>query len=285
MSANSLTFMKSEENGVIDAALPYELRHDLELAEKFRPKSAVQEVVRAALLNGMVVILGPGPVADAVRRFLDSFDDLEVAGREADDRIENTAIASAIGGFTALMRGRAMQLASVAARPFAALYVSAKDVVPDLLAVVRHFTHRARSEAMSQSANHLRQGAIALTDAVGRDQKVCFDLATLGDTRLRHKEDWEARIELENRARFGDDRVIVLDIDHDRCRVAFMSTKEGRVYAQEGAAVQVIERDEEGGLHLATEGCFFLEGRPAGQAAFEEERQRRFGAERPALAM
>lgn len=268
-----------------DAALPYELRHDLELAEKFRPKSVIQEVARAALLNGMIVILGEGPLADGVRRALDRLGDLDIKGREAALGIENTAISGGMADLLGLMRGRAMQLASVATRSLSALYVAAKDVVPDLLAVVRHFTHRARTDEMTQSAQHLRQGAIALTDAVGRDQRVCFDLFSLADTRLRSKDDWADRISDENRARHSHDRVLVLDIDNDRSRVAFMSTKDGRVFAPEGAAVQVIERDEEGGLHLATQGCFFLDGRPAGQAAFEQEQTRRLGAERLPLAM
>lgn len=270
---------------MIDAALPYELRHDLELAERFRPKSVIQEVARAALLNGMIVILGQGHLADGVRRVLDGLGELEVTGREATQQIENTAISGGIADLLGLMRGRSMQLASVATRALTALYVAAKDVVPDLLAVVRHFTHRARTDEMAQSAQHLRQSAIALTDAVGRDRRVCFDLFSLADVRLRGKDDWADRISDENRARHAHDRVLVLDIDNERSRVAIMSTKDGRVFAPEGAAVQVIERDEEGGLHLATQGCFFLDGRPAGQAAFEEEQQRRFGAERPALAM
>lgn len=270
---------------MIEAAIPYELQHDLELARTFRPRSVIQEVARSALLNGMIVILGNGPLADGVRRALDRLGELEISDGGATRAIENTAISGGMADLLGLMRGRAMQMTSVATRPLTALYVAAKDVVPDLLAVVRHFTHRARTDAMIQSAQHLRHGAVALTDAVGKDQRVCFDLSSLADARLRSKDDWADRILDENRARHAHDRVLVLDIDNDRSRVAIMSTKDGRVFAPEGAAVQVIERDEEGGLHLATQGCFFLEGRPASQAVFEQEETRRLGAERPRLAM
>ena len=147
--------------------------------------------------------------------------------------------------------------------------VGAKALFDATNSVISRVSGMFKSKAMVQSLEQMQMAAEALASPVAKGTRSCLRADEILSNKWTKRSDWEAAIKRDTDLRHSHEQINVADFDNEKGRLTVMSMKDGRVHVDNGPAIRVYERNDEGQFDLVKEGLHYLDGKRTDEVTYQ----------------